>query len=109
MTPHSSVAFGRGWPHVPTPSHSSNLQNFIIAKHFLGWRLVPLAVWNLTIRHSNVEGVIDQVILEDSVVGRAGGKRWGRINLKRQHNVTLTRDPDTDKPHEDTMTEHSPA
>lgn len=67
----------------------ADLQDLIVAKHFLGGRLVPFAVWNLAVGDRNVEGVVNQVVLKDSIVGSAGGKRWGRINLQEEKHMSF--------------------
>ena len=61
-------------------SHT-NLQNLVIAEDFLWGRLVPFAVWDFTVWDGDVEGVVNQVVLEDSVIGSAGRERRGRIHL----------------------------
>lgn len=73
----------------PAEPHT-DLQDFIVAKNFLGWRLVPFAVRNLTIGDRDVEGVINQVVLKNSIIGGAGGERWGRINLQEEKHTPFT-------------------
>lgn len=68
----------------------AHLQDLIVAKHFLRGRLVPLAVWNLAVRDRNVEGVVNQVVLKDSIVGGAGGERWGRVNLQEEKHMSFS-------------------
>lgn len=43
-------------------------------------RLVPLTGWYFTSRDCNIEGAINQVILQDSIPGGAGGERQECIN-----------------------------
>ena len=70
------------WKHRRTSAQShTNLQNLVIAEDFLWGRLVPFAVWDFTVRDGDVEGVVNQVVLEDSVIGSAGRERRGRIHL----------------------------
>lgn len=68
----------------------TDLQDLIVAKHFLRGRLVPFAVRNLAVGDRNVEGVVNQVVLKDSIVGSAGGKRWGRVNLQEEKHTSFT-------------------
>ena len=79
----------RDWPSRLLSSQSARplrqllvLQDFIIAEDFLwGW-LVPCTAWNSTVRARGVEGAVDQAVLQDSVVGRAGGEGRGRAYLR---------------------------
>lgn len=67
-----------------------NLQDFVVAKHFLGGRLVPFAVRNLTIGDRNIQGVVNQVVLKDSVIGGAGGEGWRGVNLQEEKHESFT-------------------
>lgn len=70
------------------PGLHTDLQNFVIAENFLRGGLVPLAVWNLPVRDRDIEGVVDQVILKDSVIGGAGSEGRGRVHLREDRNHT---------------------
>lgn len=63
-----------------TTQSQANVHNFVIAQNFFGGRLVPLTGWYFTSRDCNIEGVINQVILKDSIPGGAEGERQECIN-----------------------------
>lgn len=67
----------------------ANVQDLVIAEDLLGGGLVPFTVGNLAVGDRDVEGVVDQVILEDSIVGGAGGERWRRVDLREERERTL--------------------
>ena len=67
----------------------ANVQDLGIAEALLGGGLVPFTVGNLAVGDRDVEGVVDQVILEDSIVGGAGGERWRRVDLREERERTL--------------------
>lgn len=60
-------------------------QDLIVAQGLSGWTAIPAAVWDVAVGGDNVEGVIDEVVLQDAVVGCAGGQRGRSINLKSTH------------------------
>lgn len=60
-----------------------------MAQDFLWGGLVPFAVWNFAVRDRDVEGVVDQVVFKDPIVGGAGGERRGRVNLREERHRVL--------------------
>lgn len=90
MNPHSPISEGHlSLGHRTSAEPHVDLQDLIVAKHFLRGRLVPFAVWNLTVGDRNVEGVINQVVLKDSIIGGAGGQRWGCVNLQEEKHMSF--------------------
>lgn len=61
-----------------------NLQDLIVAQGLSGRAAIPAAVWYFPIGRDNVEGVVDEVVLQDSVVGCAGGQRGRGVDLERK-------------------------
>lgn len=57
-------------------------QNLVVAQGLSGWAAVPAAVWDVPVGCDDVERVVDKVVLQDAVVGRAGCQRWGGIDLR---------------------------
>lgn len=55
----------------------------IVAQGLSGRAAVPAAVWDVPVGRDDVEGVVDEVVLQDAVVGRAGGQRGRGVDLKR--------------------------
>lgn len=60
-------------------------QDLIVAQGLSGWTAIPAAIWDVPVGRDNVEGVINKVVLQDAVVGCAGGQRGRGINLKSTH------------------------
>lgn len=61
-----------------------NLQDLIVAQGLSGRAAIPAAVWYFPIGRDDVEGVVDEVVLQDAVVGRAGGQRGRGVDLERK-------------------------
>ena len=57
-------------------------QDLVVPQCLLGRASVPSAVWNLSIGCDDIERVVDQVVLEDAIIGCAGRERRRGINLK---------------------------
>lgn len=57
-------------------------QDLIVAHGLSGRAAVPAAVWDVPIGRDDVEGVVDEVVLQDAVVGRAGGQRGRGVDLR---------------------------
>lgn len=55
----------------------------IVAQSLSGWAAIPAAVWDVPVGRDDVEGVIDEVVFEDPVIGCAGGQRGGGIDLNK--------------------------
>lgn len=47
----------------------------IVAQGLSGRTAIPAAVGDVPVGRDDVEGVVDEVVLQDAVVGRAGGQR----------------------------------
>lgn len=62
----------------------TNLQDLIVAQGLSGRAAIPAAVWYFPIGRDDVEGVVDEVVLQDAVVGRAGGQRGRGVDLERK-------------------------
>lgn len=56
----------------------------IVAQGLSGRAAIPAAVWYFPIGRDDVEGVVDEVVLQDAVVGRAGGQRRRGVDLERK-------------------------
>lgn len=56
-------------------------QDLVVAQSLSGRTAVPAAVWDVPVGRDDVERVVDEVVLEDAVVGRAGGQRGGGVDL----------------------------
>ena len=54
----------------------------IVAQGLTGRAAIPAAVWDFPIGRYNIEGVVDEVVLQDAVVGCAGGQRRRGIDLR---------------------------
>lgn len=52
-----------------------NSQDLIVAQGLPGRAAIPAAVWDFPVGSDNVEGVVDEVVLQDAVIGCAGGQR----------------------------------
>lgn len=68
----------------------------VVAQGLSGWAAVPAAIGNVSIGRDNVESVVDEAVLQDTVVGRAGGQR-GRgidLNVAREGKRALTNEED---------------
>lgn len=59
-----------------------NLQDYIVAQGLSGRAAIPAAVWDLPVGSDDVEGVVDEVVLQDTVIGCAGRQRGGGIDLE---------------------------
>lgn len=59
-----------------------------MSQSLFGQAAVPAAVGDLSVGRDDVQRVVDQVVLQDAVVGRAGGERRRRVHLKESHTVT---------------------
>lgn len=57
-------------------------QDLVVAQGLSGWAAIPAAVRDVPIGRDDIEGVVDEVVLEDAVVGRAGGQRGRGIDLR---------------------------
>lgn len=64
----------------------------IVAHGLSGRAAIPAAVWDVPVGRDDVEGVVDEVVLQDAVVGCAGGQRGRGIDLSmtQTKNVTFT-------------------
>lgn len=67
------------------PELKGHSQDLIVAHGLSGWTAIPAAVWDVPVGRDNVESVIDEVVLQDAVIGCAGGQRGRGINLKSKH------------------------
>lgn len=54
----------------------------IVAKGLSGRAAIPAAVWDLAVGSDDVEGVVDEVVLQNTVIGCAGGQRGGGVDLE---------------------------
>lgn len=61
-----------------------NLQDLIVAQGLSGRAAIPATVWYLPVGRDDIEGVVDEVVLQDAVVGRAGGQRGRGVDLERK-------------------------
>ena len=61
----------------------------IVSQGLSGWTAIPAAVWDVSVWCDDVEGVVDEVVLQDAVVGRAGGQRWRGIDLRITKSITF--------------------
>lgn len=52
-----------------------------MSQSLFGQTAVPAAVWDLRVRRDDVQRVVDQIVLQDAVVSRAGGERRRRVHL----------------------------
>lgn len=57
-------------------------QDLVVAQGLSGWAAVPAAVGNVPVGCDDVESVIDQIVLQDPVVGCAGGERRRSVDLR---------------------------
>lgn len=70
------------WLMLPSLSEFQfHSQDLIVAQGFSGWSAIPTAVWDVPVGSDNVKSIIDEVVLQDAVVGCAGGQRGRGINL----------------------------
>lgn len=60
----------------------------IVSHGFSGRAAIPAAVWDVSVGGDDVEGVVDEVVLEDAVVRRAGGQRGRGVDLRITHKQT---------------------
>lgn len=67
------------------PELKGHSQDLIVAQGLSGWTAIPAAVWDVPVGRDNVESVIDEVVLQNAVIGCAGGQRGRGINLKSKH------------------------
>lgn len=57
-------------------------QDLIVAQGLSGRAAIPAAVWDVPIGRDDVEGVVDEVVLEDAVVCCAGSQRGRGVHLR---------------------------
>lgn len=57
----------------------------IVAQSLAGRAAIPAAVWDVPVGCDDVQGVVDEVVLQDAVVGCAGSQRGGGIDLRVTH------------------------
>lgn len=56
-------------------------QDLIVAQGLSGRTAIPAAVWDVPVGCDDVESVVDEVVLQDAVVGCAGGQRGRGVDL----------------------------
>lgn len=59
-------------------------QDLIVAQGLSGRAAIPAAVWDFSVGHDDVERVVDEVVLQDAVVGCAGGQGRRGVDLKQR-------------------------
>lgn len=64
------------------PVDSLHSQNLVVAQGLSGRAAIPAAVWDVPVGRDDVERVVDKVVLQDAVVGRAGCQRGGGVDLR---------------------------
>lgn len=66
-------------------------QDLIVAQGLSRRAAIPAAVWDVPVGCDDVESVVDEVVLQDAVVGCAGGQRGRGVDLSvtRTKKVTL--------------------
>lgn len=78
-----AVLANRGcWDSLVTSRFKCHSQDLIVAQGLSGRTSIPAAVWDVPIGCDDVEGVVDEVVLQDAVVGCAGGQRGRGIDLR---------------------------
>lgn len=65
-------------------------QDLIVAQGLSGRAAIPAAVWDVPVGRDDVESVVDEVVLQDAVVGGAGGQRGRGIDLSMTQTKTVT-------------------
>lgn len=65
-------------------------QDLVVAQSLSGRTAIPAAVWDFPVGCNNVESVVDEVVLQDAVIGCAGCQRRRCIDLES----TVTQDSD---------------
>lgn len=60
-------------------------QDLIVAQGLSGRAAIPAAVWDVSVGRDDVERVVDEVVLQDAVVGCAGGQRGGGVDLPQRN------------------------
>lgn len=58
-------------------------QHFIVSQSLFRQAAVPAAFWDFAVGRDDVQRVVDEVVLQDPVVGCAGGQRRRRVHLKQ--------------------------
>lgn len=58
-------------------------QDLIVAQGLSGRATTPAAVWDFPVWRDDVESVVDEVVLQNAVIGCAGGQRRRGIDLSR--------------------------
>lgn len=56
----------------------------IVAQGLSGRAAIPAAVGDVSVGRDNVERVVDEVVLQDAVVGRAGRQGGRGVDLRRR-------------------------
>lgn len=71
-------------PHITTVARQLHSQDLIVAQGLSGRAAIPAAVWDVSVGRDDVERVVDEVVLQDAVVGCAGGQGGGGVDLTRR-------------------------
>lgn len=70
--------------HVTTAVSQLHSQDLIVAQGLSRRAAIPAAVWDVSVGRDDVERVVDEVVLQDAVVGCAGGQGRRGIDLKER-------------------------
>lgn len=69
---------------VTTVACQLHSQDLVVAQGLSGRAAIPAAVWDVSVGRDDVERVVDEVVLQDTVVGCAGGQRGGGVDLPQR-------------------------